>query len=184
MGKVAPVRHADPMERCAQCGFVYEDVHPAEVPGILRARRADYGELLAEPGIGPVVTARPAPDIWSALEYACHVRDLLLVQRDRALLALVEDKPSFARMHRDERVALAGYHRQSIAEVLPQLQMAAELMAILCEGLSPAQLDRPCIYNFPATTDRDVRWLGRHAVHEVTHHLWDIRAVLKGIPPG
>jgi hypothetical protein len=171
------------VEYCDDCGFVYEQVAPAEVPAILRALGAQYADVLLRPEAQPILTARPAAGVWSALEYACHVRDVLLVQRDRVLLALVEDTPSLARMHGDERVAVAGYQRQGAADVAAQLQMAADLMATLFEGLSSQHLDRRCIYNFPESTEHDVRWLGRHTVHEVTHHLGDVRAVINGAVP-
>jgi len=112
------------------------------------------------------------------LEYACHVRDVLLVQRERVLLALVGDRPSFPRMYRDERALLARYQQEPIDDVLRELGMAANLAARLFEGLSPEQLDRPCIYNFPAPAERDVAWLGRHTLHETKHHLGDIRSEL------
>jgi hypothetical protein len=48
---------------------------------------------------------RPSADVWSALEYACHVRDVLLVMRERALQVLREPSPpAFTPMGRDMRV--------------------------------------------------------------------------------
>ncbi len=115
---------------------------------------------------------------WSALEYACHVRDVLLIQRDRVILALVEESPSFAPMHRDERVGLAGYDHERPLEVAAQVTMAAELFGQLFDRLSEEQLGRHCLYNFPAPTERDLDWVGRHTAHEVTHHLHDVRGGL------
>ena len=40
-----------------------------------------------------IVRARPAPDTWSALEYACHTRDVLSVFNRRVLLMVAEDRP-------------------------------------------------------------------------------------------
>ena len=48
---------------------------------------------------------RPSPEQRSPIEYACHVRDVALMQRNRVYVALVEDEPSFKPMYRDERVA-------------------------------------------------------------------------------
>jgi DinB superfamily len=121
---------------------------------------------------------RPRREVWSALEYACHVRDVLLVQRERALLALVETTPGFARMYRDERVGLARYDAHPPGQVLDQLGMAAELCATVFDGLTSQQWARSLIYNYPAPAWRDVAWLARNTVHEVEHHLDDIRAVI------
>jgi hypothetical protein len=112
--------------RCDQCGFAYEEVAPDDVAGRLRAAPDRYRQSVANSS-PQVVSTRPDPAVWSAIEYACHVRDVLLVQRDRAVVALVEDRPSFARMYRDERVALCGYGQQGMDDVLAQLAMAAEL---------------------------------------------------------
>jgi hypothetical protein len=111
------------------------------------------------------------------------VRDVLLVQRDRAIAALVDVRPSFPLMHRDERVALAHYHAQSLETVAVQIGMAAELFALVFDGLDPSQLRRSLVYNFPEPTERDLAWLGRHTVHEAEHHLLDITSVLAGVDP-
>jgi hypothetical protein len=100
------------------------------------------------------------------------------------VLALVEDTPSYPRMYRDERVSLAGYQRESVGELVDELAMAANLMAKVFGGLSPEQLERRCIYNFPQAAERNVAWLGRHTVHETAHHLGDVQAVLTQVGAG
>jgi hypothetical protein len=121
---------------------------------------------------------RVEPGVWSALEYACHVRDVFLVQRERVVLAQVKDRPSLAPMSRDERVSICRYDAQSPAVVVDQLVMATELLALVFEGLTPAGLARPLLYSFPAPEVRDVAWVGRHTVHEGTHHLGNVHRVL------
>lgn len=163
--------------RCAECGLRGELVELAAIAGTLRSFGADFQQVLA--GVGPAAASRrPAPAVWSALEYTCHVRDVLLVQRDRAVLAQVEFRPSFARMHRDERVALCRYGAQPIGAVLGQLTMAADLCATVFDGLDQPAWDRPLVYNWPAPAEHDLAWLGRHTVHEGHHHLMDVRNVL------
>jgi S-DNA-T family DNA segregation ATPase FtsK/SpoIIIE len=175
------------MDRCEQCGFIYDEVALADIPVRLRASEAAYRAALLDDGPGPSqrqedsIRRRPQPDTWSALEYTCHVRDVLLVQRDRTVLALVETKPSFARMSRDERVALARYDAHPPRQVAVQLGVAVELCATVFEGLTPDQWNRPLIYNYPAPTSRDVAWLARNTVHEVEHHLGDIRSVIAAV---
>jgi hypothetical protein len=125
---------------------------------------------------GPDLTRRPAPDTWSPLEYACHVRDVLLVQRERVLLARREDRPSLVPMGRDVRVEHDGYNEQSPVDVARQLRDAAALFAGVLERLDDSAWKRQVNYNFPAPAVRDLRWLAVHTEHEVRHHLADVRA--------
>jgi hypothetical protein len=165
------------MDSCEQCGFAYASLTPSDIPSQIRAFPSRYSQALSDVPL-PVARQRPEAGVWSALEYACHVRDVLLVQRDRAVLTLVELRPSFARMYRDERVELCHYARHEVAEVLAQLDMAAKLCAMVFDGLERESWSRPLIYNFPGPAERDLAWLGRHTVHEASHHLGDLRRVL------
>ncbi len=168
------------MNRCEQCGFVYDTLAVAQIAESIRSGPLRFRQAFS--GIAPeALGQRPDPAVWSALEYVCHVRDVLLVQRDRAVLALVEDRPSFARMYRDERVALCRYDAQQPAEVLDQLAMAAELCALVFEGIDDLGWTRPLIYNWPEPATFDLAWLGHHTLHEVEHHLQDVTSVLKRV---
>ena len=170
------------MERCDSCRFIYADVDASALPPRLAAFGQRYLALLLPPARPPawdsILRTRPAEGVWSALEYACHVRDVFLVQRDRLYMALVEDKPDFAPMYRDQRVTLARYNMQDPEEVAAQLATAARLMAQAFDGLDAVQLQRLCIYNFPAPAERPVLWIGQHTVHEGEHHLRDIQVGL------
>ncbi|HKA04306.1 MAG TPA: DinB family protein, partial [Acidimicrobiales bacterium] len=118
---------------------------------------------------------------WSALEYTCHVRDVLLVQRDRLYVALVADDATWPPMYRDARPALARYNEQDPVVVLDQLRVAAELAAQAFGGLDAAQLARTFTYNYPTPAVHDVLWLGRHTIHEAEHHLHDVQQVLAAV---
>lgn len=170
------------MDRCDPCGFIYADVNAQALPTRFAAFGARYLALLLPPdqpaAWSNILRTRPAADVWSALEYACHVRDVFLVQRDRLYTALVEDTPAFPPMYRDHRVTLARYNAQDPAEVAAQLATAARLIAQAFDALDPGQLQRRCIYNFPAPAEHPLLWVGQHAVHEGEHHLRDIAAVI------
>src|SRR5580700_2295750 len=92
-GNVAdPTRSVAAMTECPECGFVYEDLPLDAVAPSMRAFAGSYREVLG--GIDQaVVSERPEPAVWSALEYTCHLRDVLLVQRDRVVLAHVVECP-------------------------------------------------------------------------------------------
>lgn len=170
------------MDGCDECGFSYEDRSPLEVAEALESLGPLFAERLRKvagsAGGDALLRRRPEPDVWSALEYACHVRDVLLVQRERLYLALVEDCPSFARMNREERVVLARYGKEEPERVAAQLELAAELVAEAFRGVDEEGWRRPCIYNFPAPARRTVGWLGSHTLHEGLHHLGDLDRVL------
>ncbi len=168
---------------CQECGFNDELVALDAIAGRLRAFGPRFRDALAGVGL-TAATRRPEPGVWSALEYACHVRDVFLVQRERAVLAQVEDNPRTARMNRDERVAVCRYDAHPVPVVLDQLAMAGELCATVFDGLDEAALARRLVYPWPAPAERDVAWVGRHTVHEGEHHLMDVRRVLAAVSGG
>lgn len=164
------------MDRCRGCGFTY-DVDEADAASTaIRTGAATLADLV-EPG-GDVVTRRAAPERWSPLEYACHVRDVLLVQRERVLRARREEAPTCAPMGRDERVAHDGYAEQAPADVARQLRDAALLFGNVLDRLGPDDWDRTVVYNYPERWERSLRWVAVHTVHEVHHHLGDAREPL------
>ncbi|MDQ3639939.1 MAG: DinB family protein [Actinomycetota bacterium] len=126
--------------------------------------------------------ARPRPNVWSPLEYACHVRDVLKMQKERIQLALVEDEPAFAPMRREERVIEDRYNEQDPAEVAKELNDAASALAQTLETLDEEGWQRRGIYHWPTTQVRSVEWIGRHTLHEGRHHLWDIDRLLGATP--
>ena len=64
-----------------------------------------------------------APQRCPPLESACHVRDVVLTQRERVLLARRAHIPSAVPMGRDERVAHEGYAEQDAIEVAEELTL-------------------------------------------------------------
>ena len=161
------------MDRCDGCGFVY-DLGRAGEAG---TRIVDGVEAIAarvEETAPARLRTRSEPQTWSPLEYACHVRDVLLVQRERVLAARRTDRPSFDPMGRDERVEHDGYSSQEPVAVARQLRDAAGLFANVLRRLEPGDWERTVTYNFPARLERSLRWVAVHTEHEVSHHLGDI----------
>jgi hypothetical protein len=164
------------MERCDECGFEYDELPESQIAGALRRMPSQYGTILA---IDPArLRAHPIAGTWSALEYACHIRDIFVIQRERVDLALAEDEPTFAPMGREERVVDDRYNEQDPVTVEQQLTTAARALADLFDRLRPEQLARTGIYNYPTPQPRTIGWIGRHTVHEAHHHLRDIEHVL------
>ena len=131
----------------------------------------------------PTVARRPDPDTWSILEYGCHVRDVLLVQRERALLALRVDEPIVVAMGRDERVAADGYSEQRPADVARQIGDAALMFAGVLARLDAQSWQRTMIYGYPQPASRSLAWVAVHTLHEVVHHLGDMQRQVQASAP-
>jgi hypothetical protein len=164
------------MDRCEACGFEYDMSEALGAGPAVVAFAGELGDLLGAPGCDP--RTRPEADTWSPLEYTCHVRDVLLVQRERVLAARRVDRPSCDPMGRDERVEHDGYGDQDPTDVARQLADAAALFANVLARLGPDDWDRQVVYNYPRRTDRPLRWVAVHTVHEMRHHLLDVRRQL------
>ena len=120
----------------------------------------------------------PTPTTWSPLEYGCHLRDVLLVQRERVLLARRTDRPEPEPMGRDERVEHDGYARR-IPLMSPDSSPTRRRCSRTCSpGSRPADWERVLVYNYPERMERDLRWVAVHTLHEVVHHGADIDAQL------
>ncbi len=163
-------------DHCTECGFEYR---LSEFAGAGAAISAGSARIAADmhqhpDGLG----RRIRSDVWSPLEYACHLRDVLLVQRERVLMARRRDRPGFDPMGRDERVDHDGYAGQNPVDVTRQLLDAAAMFANVLARLDREDWDRTVIYNYPSRTERSLQWVAVHTLHEVRHHHMDIQGQL------
>ena len=169
------------MEQCDGCGFVFDDVPVRDIAERVRSFGPRYGTALrahSGPDGERQLRQRPAAETWSAVEYACHIRDVLLAQRERIMRVLFEDCPTFPLMHRDERVAVSGYAEEAGTEAAAELEVASNLASRVFASLRDEHWQRRCIYPFPTPTERTLAWLGRQTVHEGEHHLMDLNSAL------
>ena len=158
------------MTHCDECGFAYDSIG---VDGIGAALR-DHAQRFADELTGEVRT-RPAADVWSPLEYACHIRDVMQIQIGRVARGLSEETPSFTPMAREERPARLRYNEQDPVVVREQILDAAAALADVYDGMGAEQLSRTVTYNWPEEMVRPLRWVGRHTVHELVHHRMDVQ---------
>jgi DinB superfamily len=170
------------VERCEQCGFVWDLVPYSEVPARLGDSVAALRRLVLPPdrpiGWAARTATRPTIDTWSPIEYVCHIRDVLLVQRDRVFTILVEDNPTFGPMYREQRVTLAGYGDEDLGDAVAQLEMAGHLLARTLGRLDKGQFQRTGVYGYPTVATRSLEWVAAQTLHEVLHHTLDIAAQL------
>jgi len=160
-------------EVCAQCGFSYA-MGRAEITHRLRSDASAFVDKLATFDAAAART-RPEPGVWSPLEYACHVRDVLGVQTERVLLAQREVDPVFVPMGRDERVIEDRYNEQDPTTVAGEITASAETFAARLDGLDDDGWQRTGVYNYPEPALRTVEWIAIHTTHELLHHRGDLR---------
>ncbi len=159
------------MESCT-CGFNDDAVALEAIGDRLTAATSAIGNLIIDNE--SQATARPAADRWSSVEYAAHVRDVLLTVRDRLVIGLVEDDPGFKPLYRDERIDLGLYRADPPAAVAHELAASTTMLVRLFAAIEPAALERTVQYGFPGPTTRTLGWMGKQATHEAEHHLADI----------
>ncbi|MBE1878411.1 DinB family protein [Myceligenerans pegani] len=160
------------MDRCAECGYDYGSTGRANAVDVVLAGAESVAGAL-EAADRP--DARPEPRRWSAVEYAAHVRDMLVVQRERVLDARLRDAPHPPRMGRDERVEWGEYDGLDVADLARQTRDAAAWLARTFSLLDEADWSRTMSYNYPEPALRTLEWVASHTVHELVHHAQDIR---------
>ena len=77
---------------CPDCEFDAAQVAAHDVGAALRDNAAAWQQILT---VRPGVRDRPRADVWSPLEYACHVRDVCRLFDERTRLMLDTDDPTF-----------------------------------------------------------------------------------------
>jgi hypothetical protein len=166
-------------ERCPECGFEAAGVAPERVAEMVRDNAADWLQVLARPRAE--LAARPSDDRWSALEYACHVRDVLRIADERVCLMLERDDPDFPNWDQDETAVADRYDQQSPADVSVALERAAAAFADRLDGVAGDAWRRTGNRSDGAAFT--VASYARYLVHDPVHHLDDVAdgfAVLAG----
>jgi hypothetical protein len=155
---------------CPDCGFAAGDVPGEEVAGRISDLTAPWGEVLARAD----VRERPAPGVWSALEYGAHVRDVCVLFRERLALMLIGDEPRFANWDQDVTAVESAYAAQDPAVVAGELAAAASAWSAAYAGVSGDQWGRPGVRSNGSVFT--VLTLGQYGLHDLAHHLWDVGA--------
>ncbi len=154
---------------CPDCAFDPRMLSHTDVAAHLRRDADGWATRLTE---GQSVTARPAPGVWSVLEYGCHVRDVHRIFAGRVQLMLDEDVPRFPNWDQDETALHDGYASQRPATVADEVRSAAAAVADLYDAVSSdAWSRRGSRSNGSQFT---IATLSLYHLHDVVHHAWDV----------
>ena len=156
-------------EMCPQCGFDTRSPQRAALAGLTAVVGQRWAEAMA---MQPAPTLRPAPAVWSPLEYACHVRDVFRLFDERLRLMLETDAPQFANWDQDVTAIEDRYDRQDPAVVAGELVAAGHAHAARWETVRPDQWDRTGYRSDGAVFTVDS--FARYLLHDPIHHLDDV----------
>jgi hypothetical protein len=157
---------------CPECGFAAAEISAPDVSGLLRRCIARWVQVLADEPAR--LRARPRPDVWSALEYACHVRDVFRCYDERLHLMLTEDDPYFPNWDQDASAVEDRYGEQDPRRVADELSAWGETLAEHFDEVEGAQWERTGSRSDGAAFTVDT--FARYFVHDVVHHLYDVGA--------
>jgi DinB superfamily len=154
---------------CPECGLDIRALDVRQVPDMVRSNAAAWDAILGADD----VRVRPSPEVWSPLEYGCHVRDVLRVYDVRLALMLTQDDPFFSNWDQDRTAIEERYTEQDPDRVRAELVTAAGVLADAFARVDASELARPGRRSDGATFT--VETFARYFIHDPVHHLSDVR---------
>jgi hypothetical protein len=156
---------------CEECGFDASTIERADIGRLIRENAAGWQGVLLTADAGH----RRNDDMWSPLEYGCHVRDVYRICEFRVEKMLTEDDPTFQNWDQDETAADEAYADQHPVRVAAELEDAAVQVADRFDELAADEWLRSGIRSDGASFT--VESFGRYVVHDVLHHDHDLRVL-------
>jgi hypothetical protein len=153
---------------CPECGYDASAVSGQDVPDRLRAAIARLRTAVLAPGSD----RRPQPDVWSALEYGCHVRDVCIVFGTRLAQMRYADDPQFPDWDQDKTALAERYWEQDPVRVGDELAVESERIAADFATVRDDEWRRPGRRSNGSVFTIDS--LARYFLHDVVHHVHDV----------
>ena len=154
---------------CPECRFDCRDFPREQVGAMVRANASAWPAVLARPD---AARRPPGDNGWSALEYACHVRDVFRLYDERLRLMLETDDPRYPNWDQDATAVEDRYSQQDPALVVSELLTAGESLAARFDAVG-GEWQRTGTRSDGARFT--VETFARYLIHDPIHHLWDVR---------
>lgn len=166
-------------ELCPECEYEVRAFDVTEISDLIRGSAAQWADIL-ESTDAATLRRRPRDDRWSALEYACHVRDVYALYNYRLGLMLNEVGPHYPNWNQDETAVEKNYGESDPDEVSAELTDNAAALARHFATVKDEDWERTGFRSDGAAFT--VESFARYLIHDPMHHLWDVREGLKGLP--
>ncbi len=163
---------------CEECGYDASTVGVADLPHRIRANAVVWLALMGD----PEVAVRPSPEVWSPLEYACHVHDVHQVFHERLASMMVEHEPQFANWDQDTTAVERRYAEQVPSIVGPTLVAAAYAVGDVYASVPDDDWGRKGVRSDGSVFN--IASLGRYHLHDIEHHLHDVAALADRVTVG
>ncbi len=182
-----PVRHADSDRRslgsvdhetCGACGFDGASYDDIALLGALRSLGSTWRALIDT--CGGALRVRPEPEVWSALEYVAHSRDVTALHAFGVEQALTAEEPRFPAVEGEALIqsGAMSYRDADPDQVVDTLEGEATRLALLADDAGTQTWSRGLTIG---GSRMDVRRLLEHALHDSLHHLIDVEEGLSVI---
>jgi MOSC domain-containing protein YiiM len=165
-------------ERCDECSFDGDRWPDQDVLTTLPIVAALWNEYIAD-ATDDVLQTRAQAGEWSIAEYTDHVREVFFGMR--FLLATALSEPDTDLGASPTPTFTAQPRTIDVERALDGLAQEGMTLALQLEGVGTAQWTAGVIVDGERV---DLRWIGRHAVHDATHHLHDIGRIRQRLGEG
>jgi hypothetical protein len=160
-------------ETCSECDFDQSATPPRDVAAALPPLSLAIGD-----GIRAIADSelrhRPAPTVWSPLEYLGHLRESMAFHRWLIEHALSEDNPLIPMVDPDESVAQSAYNVADFEDLIGQFDRRVQRLIDVLSSLDDGAADRTLTLGGQQIS---VALVTRSAWHECHHHLGDIHGL-------
>ena len=160
---------------CPVCGLDPRTLRPADASAAVRSFPRRYRSLLVrlddEEGAA-ILTRRPGPAQWSALEHAVHVADVLEAAGEAMERIELHDDPAVTLDVKPPRKAM-------VDEVVARITAGCERLATAMDRIKGKDWHRRG--RLPDGTPVTAMDVARHAVHLGSHHRRELEAVLSRV---
>jgi hypothetical protein len=157
-------------QRCEECGFDASSFDSRQTADALRDQVLRWTSVLERDS----VRTRPQLNVWSPLEYGCHVRDVFRKFDERLKLMLESVDPAFENWDQDATAIKDRYDQQSPETVIEQLSEAGISLATRFESVTLEQWTRRGFRSEGSVFTIDS--IAKYLMHDPVHHLRDVGA--------